>query len=57
MQSFDQALVQLVKEDLVSVEDARRAATSPHDFDLQLAGVLDRRAGYTDEQQATGVAF
>jgi twitching motility protein PilT len=57
MQSFDQALVQLVKEDLVSVEDARRAATSPHDFDLQLAGVLDRRAGYTDEQQTTGVAF
>jgi twitching motility protein PilT len=57
MQSFDQALVQLVKDGRVSVEDARRAATSPHDFDLQLAGVLDRRAGYNEQQQATGIAF
>ena len=38
MQTFDQALVQLVKEGLVNVDDARRTATSPHDFDLQLAG-------------------
>jgi twitching motility protein PilT len=42
MQTFDQALVQLVKEGLVNVDDARRTATSPHDFDLQLHGVLDR---------------
>jgi twitching motility protein PilT len=42
MQTFDQSLVKLVKEGLVSEEDARRAATNPHDFDLQIRGVLDR---------------
>ncbi len=50
MQTFDQALVQLVKEGFVTVEDARRTATSPHDFDLQLAGVMDRRTAFSDEQ-------
>jgi twitching motility protein PilT len=44
MQSFDQALVRLVKEGLVAVDDARRASTNPHDFDLALAGVMDRHA-------------
>jgi twitching motility protein PilT len=44
MQTFDQALVRLVKEGLVSVDDARRASTNPHDFDLALAGVMDRHA-------------
>jgi twitching motility protein PilT len=44
MQSFDQALVRLVKEGLVTVDDARRASTNPHDFDLALAGVMDRHA-------------
>jgi twitching motility protein PilT len=42
MQSFDQSLVKLVKEGLVTEDDARRSATNPHDFDLQLRGVLDR---------------
>jgi Tfp pilus assembly ATPase PilU len=42
MQTFDQSLVQLAKEGLVTEEDARRAATNPHDFDLQMGGVLDR---------------
>jgi twitching motility protein PilT len=42
MQTFDQALVQLVREGLVANVDARRIASNPHDFDLQLHGVLDR---------------
>jgi twitching motility protein PilT len=42
MQTFDQSLVQLTKEGLVSEDEARRAATNPHDFDLQMRGVLDR---------------
>ncbi|HEY6566401.1 MAG TPA: hypothetical protein VI341_02690, partial [Actinomycetota bacterium] len=42
MQTFDQSLVKLVREELVTEDDARRAATNPHDFDLQLRGVLDR---------------
>ena len=44
MQTFDQALVRLVKEGLVTETDARRTASSPHDFDLQLHGALDRHA-------------
>jgi len=42
MQTFDQSLVQLTKEGLVTEDEARRAATNPHDFDLQMRGVLDR---------------
>lgn len=49
MQTFDQALVQLVKEGMVTEDDARRTATSPHDFDLQLRGVLDRQAAYAHD--------
>jgi len=42
MQTFDQALVKLVKEGLVAEDDARRASTNPHDFDLALMGVMER---------------
>jgi twitching motility protein PilT len=42
MQTFDRSLVQLTKEGLVAEDEARRAATNPHDFDLQMGGVLDR---------------
>lgn len=42
MQTFDQCLVRLVRDGLVSEEDARRAATNPHDFNLALRGVLTR---------------
>jgi twitching motility protein PilT len=44
MQTFDQALVKLVKEGLVAEDEARRVSTNPHDFDLALMGVMDRRA-------------
>jgi twitching motility protein PilT len=56
MQSFDRALVKLVQEGLVTMDDARRTATSPHDFDLQLAGVLNRATGIPDGQ-TTGLPF
>jgi Tfp pilus assembly ATPase PilU len=39
MQTFDQALVKLVAEGLVSEQDARDGATNPHDFSLALRGV------------------
>jgi twitching motility protein PilT len=42
MQTFDQALVVLVREGMVTEEDARQAATNPHDFNLALRGVLAR---------------
>jgi twitching motility protein PilT len=36
MQTFDQALVRLVQDGLVTVDDAMEAATNPHDFNLAL---------------------
>jgi twitching motility protein PilT len=56
MQSFDQALVMLVKDGLVTTDEARRTASSPHDFDLQLSGVLDRGSAFSDDQRA-GLPF
>ena len=55
MQTFDQGLVELVKEGLVGEDDARRTSTSPHDFDLQLRGVLDRLSAVPDE--GSGLPF
>jgi twitching motility protein PilT len=40
MQSFDQHLLSLVREGLVSEEDARAVATNPHDFGLALAAAM-----------------
>jgi twitching motility protein PilT len=51
MQTFDQSLVKLVKEDLVGEDEARRTATNPHDFDLQLRGVLDRLSSMQAESE------
>jgi twitching motility protein PilT len=45
MQTFDQALFAHVKAGRISVEEATRAATSPHDFKLLLAA--DGRRGTT----------
>jgi twitching motility protein PilT len=42
MQTFDQALVNLVREGLVREDEARYASTSPHDFNLALRGLMDR---------------
>jgi twitching motility protein PilT len=42
MQTFDQALVKLVREGMVTEEDARRFSTNPHDFNLALKGVMTR---------------
>jgi twitching motility protein PilT len=50
MQTFDQALFDHVKAGRVDVEQALRAATSPHDFKLLLAA--DGRRGTTMEDVA-----
>lgn len=42
MQTFDQALVGLVKDGVITEEDGRAASTNPHDFMLALRGVLAR---------------
>ncbi|HEX8068187.1 MAG TPA: type IV pilus twitching motility protein PilT [Thermoleophilaceae bacterium] len=46
MQTFDQALLHHVQGDRVSMEEAMRAATSPHDFKLMVA---------SDGQRSTSV--
>ncbi|HEX8120438.1 MAG TPA: type IV pilus twitching motility protein PilT [Solirubrobacteraceae bacterium] len=50
MQTFDQALFDHVKAGRVSIEEAKRAATSPHDFKLLLAA--DGRRGTTMDDLA-----
>ena len=43
MQTFDQALVKLVREGTVTEADARGASTNPHDFQLALRGSMQNR--------------
>jgi len=42
MQTFDQSLLMLYRDDLVALEDARGAASNPHDFEIMVrqAGLL-----------------
>src|SRR3954464_5362682 len=54
MQTFDQALFDHVKAGRVTLEDAVRAASSPHDFKLLLAA--DGRRGTTMDDVAQGTA-
>lgn len=39
MQTFDQAIMKLYKQGMISFEDAMRSATNPDDFDLRLKGI------------------
>jgi twitching motility protein PilT len=40
MQTFDQSLLQLYREEMISYEMAREAATNPDDFDLKVKGIF-----------------
>jgi twitching motility protein PilT len=40
MQTFDQSLLELHREELITYETARDAATNPDDFDLKVKGIL-----------------
>jgi twitching motility protein PilT len=44
MQTFDQALVKLIRDGLVTEEDAKHISSNPHDLVLALRGVLTRGA-------------
>ncbi len=39
MQTFDQSIMKLYKEGLISFEEAMSNATNPDDFDLRLRGI------------------
>jgi twitching motility protein PilT len=51
MQTFDQSLVQLVKDERITEEEGRLASTNPHDFQLHLRGVLTRGGGTPSKLQ------
>jgi len=40
MQTFDQALLALYREEMITYETAREAATNPDDFDLKVKGIF-----------------
>jgi twitching motility protein PilT len=40
MQTFDQSLLELHRDELITYETARDAATNPDDFDLKVKGIL-----------------
>jgi twitching motility protein PilT len=40
MQTFDQSLLELHREEVITYETARDAATNPDDFDLKVKGIL-----------------
>jgi len=40
MQTFDQSLLKLYRDAIISYETAREAATNPDDFDLKVRGIL-----------------
>jgi twitching motility protein PilT len=64
MQTFDQSLMSLVKNNLISYDEAHRQATNPDDFALRFSGIsgtsdskwddFDKRAG--EQKSAPGTA-
>jgi len=53
MQTFDQSLLGLYREELVTYETARDAATNPDDFDLKVKGIFST-GEMTWDSRATG---
>jgi twitching motility protein PilT len=49
MQTFDQALMQLLKKNLITYEEALRQCTNPDDFALRVSGVSGTSDGKWDE--------
>ena len=52
MQTFDQALLEHVQAGIVSMDEAMRAATHPHDFKLLVAAVGRRATSMSDLEDA-----
>ncbi len=49
MQTFDQALMGLLKQNLISYEEALRACTNPDDFALRVSGISGTSDGQWDQ--------
>ena len=50
MQTFDQSIMKLYKDGLVSFEEAMQNATNPDDFDLRLKGITGSADRWQDEK-------
>ncbi|MFQ6009420.1 MAG: type IV pilus twitching motility protein PilT [Candidatus Zixiibacteriota bacterium] len=50
MQTFDQSIMKLYKQGLISFEDAMNHATNPDDFDLRVKGITGTSDRWQDEQ-------
>jgi twitching motility protein PilT len=53
MQTFDQSIMKLYKQGMISFEEAMSHATNPDDFDLRLKGITGASDRWGDEQQQT----
>lgn len=49
MQTYDQGIMKLYKQGMISFEDAMSAATNPDDFDLRLKGITGAADRWDDE--------
>jgi twitching motility protein PilT len=49
MQTFDQSLYRLFRQDLISLEEALRQATNPDEFKLRVAGIHSTADVSTDQ--------
>ncbi|MBN2494287.1 MAG: type IV pilus twitching motility protein PilT [Deltaproteobacteria bacterium] len=56
MQSFDQALMGLLKQGLISYEEALRACTNPDDFALRVSGISGTSDGTWDQFERSGAS-
>ena len=55
MQTFDQSLYKLYRQDLISFEEALRQATNPDEFKLRVAGIHSTSSEATDQMdRSTG---
>jgi twitching motility protein PilT len=54
MQTFDQALMGLLKQNLITYEEALRACSNPDDFALRVSGISGTSDGQWDQFESTG---
>jgi twitching motility protein PilT len=55
MQTFDQSLYRLYRQDLISFEEALRQATNPDEFKLRVAGIHSTSDASTDQMDQASV--
>ena len=55
MQTFDQSIMKLYKQGLISFEEAMNSASNPDDFDLRLKGITGTSDRWQDDEVAPGL--